>query len=119
MNILIIDDDEQFLYLLKELINKYGFKGHTATNGMKALKVMTENQIDLVITDAIMPDTPIMSFICTLKNNYPQIPLILISGLPHNPLISNSLILGADEFIPKPIDTISLFKAINKYNKAA
>lgn len=115
----MIDDDEEFLYLLKELVSKYGFNVHTANNGIKALEVMTQNKIDLVITDAIMPDTPIMSFICTLKNSYPEVPLILISGLPSNPLINNSMILGADEFIPKPIDTSFLFRTINKYNKAA
>jgi len=119
MEILIIDDDEEFLFLLNELLIQHGFKSHIATNGIKALKFMHEHNIDLVITDAIMPDTPIMSFICTLKNSYPGIPLILISGLPHNPLVNNSLILGADEFIPKPIDVGSLLKVINKYKKAA
>ena len=118
MNILIIDDDQEFLYLLNGLITKYGFKVFTATNGIEALKQLTEKEIDLVITDAIMPDTPIMSFICTLKNDYPDIPLILISGLPSSPLISNSLILGADVFIPKPIDIHSLFETINKYKAA-
>lgn len=119
MDILIIDDDEEFLYLLKNQINRYGFTAHTATNGIKALEIMSLNEIDLVITDAIMPDTPIMSFICTLKHSFPTTPLILISGLPNNPLINNSLILGADEFIPKPIDTSALMSTINKYSKAA
>lgn len=118
MNILLIDDDPEFLFLLHELIARQGFTAYTATNGIKALEIMTEQSIDLVITDAIMPDTPIMSFICTLKNEYPNVPLILISGLPGNPLISNSMILGADEFIPKPINTSSLFTAINKYKAA-
>jgi DNA-binding response OmpR family regulator len=115
MNILLIDDDPEFLFLLNELIRKNGFQSYTATNGIKALEIMTEQKIDLVITDAIMPDTPIMSFICTLKNEYPEVPLILISGLPTNPLISNSMIVGADEFIPKPINTSNLFVTINKY----
>ncbi len=118
MNILLIDDDPEFLYLLNDLINNKGFTAYTASNGIKALELMTEHKIDLVITDAIMPDTPIMSFICTLKNDYPHVPLILISGLPSNPLINNSLILGADEFIPKPLDTSNLFSAINKYKAA-
>lgn len=118
MNILLIDDDPEFLYLLKDMIRNRGFDAYTASNGITALEIMTREKIDLVITDAIMPDTPIMSFICTLKNDYPDVPLILISGLPSNPLINNSLILGADEFIPKPIDTISLFSTINKYKAA-
>ena len=119
MNILIIDDDTEFLFLLNELISDNGFNAHAARNGMQALQVIGEINIDLIITDAIMPDTPIMSLICTLKNIYPKIPLILISALPDNPLINNSLILGADEFIPKPIDGSYLLKTINKYANIA
>lgn len=119
MNILVIDDDKEFLYLFKNLINKDDMNVQTATNGMLALEILNTNKIDLVITDAIMPDTPIMSFICTVKNSYPKTPLILISGLPTNPLINNSMILGADEFIPKPINLSLLISTINKFKKAA
>jgi len=118
MNILVIDDDKQFLLVLGEVLKKYGFKVKTALNGITALETIADNNIDLIITDTIMPDTPIMSFVCILKNSYPEIPVILISGLPDSPLISNSLILGADEFLPKPLDINSLFAAINKFKAA-
>lgn len=118
MNILVIDDDEQFLFVLGELLKKYGFNVSLARNGMEALETISEEDIHLIITDTIMPDTPIMSFICTLKNSYPELPVILISGLPTSPLINNSLILGADQFLPKPLDLNSLFTAINKFKAA-
>jgi len=118
MNILVIDDDTEFLFLIKNLIHKGDTNVQTATNGMTALEILNNNRVDLVITDAIMPDTPIMSFICTIKKSYPKTPLILISGLPTNPLISNSMILGADEFIPKPINIKTLFSAIDRYKAA-
>lgn len=118
MNILVIDDDEQFLFVMSELLKKYGFDVKTALNGMSALQIISESDIELVISDTIMPDTPIMSFICTLKSSWPDLPVILISGLPGSPLVNNSMILGADEFLPKPIDTPSLFNAINKFKAA-
>lgn len=118
MKILVIDDDEQFLFVMSELLKKYGFEVETAVNGMAALKIISDHPVNLVISDTIMPDTPIMSFICTLKNSWPEIPVILISGLPGSPLINNSLILGADEFLPKPIDTNSILTAINKFRAA-
>lgn len=119
MNILVIDDDREFLYLFKNLINKDDMHVRTATNGMAALEILNSDKIDLVITDAIMPDTPIMSFICTIRNTFPKLPLILISGLPGNPLINNSMILGADEFIAKPINLSQLYSTINKYKQAS
>ena len=119
MNILVIDDDKEFLYLFKNLVHKNDMHVQTAINGMLALEILNTNKIDLVITDAIMPDTPIMSFICTIKNSYPKTPLILMSGLPTNPLINNSMILGADEFIPKPINLGQLLSTIDRFKKAA
>lgn len=85
MNILVIDDDEQFLFVMSELLKKYGFDVKTALNGMSALQIISESDIELVISDTIMPDTPIMSFICTLKSSWPDLPVILISGLPGSP----------------------------------
>jgi DNA-binding response OmpR family regulator len=118
MNILLIDDDRDFLFLLSKSIGKHGYHVYTALNGMKALDELHDHKIDLIISDVLMSDTPIMSLTCTLKNLYPKTPIILISGLPEGPLISNSLTLGADEFIPKPINMNLLFNTIDKLGGA-
>src|SRR4051812_31884425 len=118
MNILIIDDEQEYLFLLSQAIKKHGFKVYTAVNGLKALDVLSEHKIDLIISDVIMSDTPIMSLTCTLKNLYPSVPIILISGLPAGPLIHNALILGANEFLPKPINLNLLFSTIDKFTTA-
>jgi DNA-binding NtrC family response regulator len=114
MNILIIDDDKEFLFLLSNSLKKQGYKVFTACNGVKALDVLSEEPVDLIISDVIMSDTPIMSLTCTLKKLYPMVPIILISGLPAGPLIHNSLTLGASEFVPKPINLGLLFNTIDR-----
>jgi DNA-binding response OmpR family regulator len=91
----------------------------TATNGLTALDEMDHHKIDLVISDVVMRDTPIMSLTCTLKHLYPKTPLILISGLPNEPMISNSLTLGADDFIPKPINFNQLLNSIQRLSSHA
>lgn len=118
MNILIIDDDKEYLFLLSHSISRHGYKVFTAVNGIKALDVLSDHKIDLIISDVLMSDTPIMSLTCTLKNLYPAVPIILISGLPTGPLVSNSLTLGADEFIPKPINLNLLFSTITRFTAA-
>ncbi len=114
MTILLLDDNKELLFLLGQSLRKKGFEVHTALNGTAALVILSENKIDLVISDVIMFGTPIMSFTCTLKNLYPKIPLLLISGDPKNSLIDNAFTLGANEFIPKPINISELVAAINK-----
>lgn len=119
MNLLVIDDDREFLFLIKDALQNHGYAVHTACNGVGALEVLSENSIDLIISDVIMSDTPIMSLTCTLKNLYPHVPIILISGLPAEPLIHNSLTLGASEFIPKPINMGMLYNTIQRLVPAA
>jgi len=114
MNILVIDDDKDFLFLISKTMRKQGYHVFTAINGIKALDELSEHKIDLIISDVIMADTPIMSLTCTLKNLYPKTPIILVSGLPSGHLIKNTLTLGADEFIPKPINLEQLYSAIDK-----
>jgi DNA-binding NtrC family response regulator len=119
MNLLVIDDDREFLFLISDALKRHGYTVFTATNGLTALDVLSEHPVHLVISDVIMSDTPIMSLTCTLKTLYPKIPIILISGLPAEPLIHNSLTLGASEFIPKPIQLGRLYSTIERLVPAA
>jgi len=114
MNILVIDDDKDFLFLLSKRISKQGHEVYTAINGIKALDEMDQHKIDVVVTDVVMRDTPIMSLTCTLKQLYPKTPIILISGLPNEPNINNSLTLGADDFVAKPINMHQLMNSIER-----
>lgn len=119
MNILVIDDDKDFLFLISRSIRKEGHHVHISTTGLEALQWMAEHPTDVVISDVVMRDTPIMSLTCALKNRYPKTPIILISGLPEGPLVSTTLTLGADEFVPKPINMPQLLTAINRYGAKA
>jgi two-component system, NtrC family, response regulator HydG len=118
MNILLIDDDKDLLFVLSGSITKQGHQVYTATNGMNALHSLEDHKIDLIISDVVMRDTPILSLTCVLKQKYPKTPIILISGLPTGHLINKSLTLGADEFVPKPIDMSKLLSSINRLGHA-
>jgi DNA-binding NtrC family response regulator len=118
MKILLIDDDRDFLLLLGQSLRKQGYHVHTAASGIEALEVLGEKAVDLIISDVLMADTPIMSFTCMLRKLYPSVPIILVSGLPAGPLIHNSLTLGANEFVPKPVNMQVLCKSINRLGAA-
>jgi len=114
MNILLIDDDKDFLFLLSKSITREGHHVYTAQNGLSALDALHDHKIDVVISDVVMRDTPIMSLTCTLKNLYPETPIILVSGLPGGHLIDYSLKLGADEFLPKPLNVKELIRTASR-----
>ena len=55
MDILIVDDNKDYLLLLKDLFYSNGYSVHTATNGLDACEVLDNNEIDLIISDIKMP----------------------------------------------------------------
>jgi DNA-binding response OmpR family regulator len=119
INILLIDDDDNFRQLLSEVLAAHGYHVYTAPNGLIALNELDQHKIDLIISDVLMEDTPIMSLTCTLKQLYPKTPIILVSCLSRGSIIDNTLALGADEFLPKPIDLDALYKTIDRLRNMA
>ena len=115
MKILVIDDNRIMLQAIKAVLLEKGHQVYLASNGIQALNEMYSVQIDCIISDVVMPDTPIMSLICSLKKFYTKaIPVVLISSFPASQLVNNSLQLGADAFIPKPLDFQLLTNVIDR-----
>jgi DNA-binding response OmpR family regulator len=112
MHILLIDDDRDFLFLFGNALKKAGFAVTPAPDGMQALQSLERKPADLVISDVVMRDTPVMSLTCLIKRAHPDVPLILISAYIDEPLIKNSLDLGADAFLPKPVNMNDLRASI-------
>ena len=114
-NILIIDDDKSILSLLKERLIYEGFNVLTAIDGIKGLKLFNDNQIDLAITDIIMPSKGGIETIIEMKTICPKIQIIAMSGGGHN-LPGDSLekakLAGAKYTFEKPFKTSDLVTAV-------
>ncbi len=80
--ILLVDDDEQVLEYLLLGLKKYGFSCYSANNGEKALKQLEihENEIDIVISDVIMPKLGGKELFFKIREKFPQKKVLLISG---------------------------------------
>jgi DNA-binding response OmpR family regulator len=79
-SILIIDDDKSILSFLKERLMFEGFNVLTAIDGKEGMHLFNDNQVDLVITDIIMPDKDGFETIIELKRICPDIKIIAMSG---------------------------------------
>jgi signal transduction histidine kinase/ligand-binding sensor domain-containing protein/DNA-binding NarL/FixJ family response regulator len=114
-HLLIVDDNPQVLSMLADILNdKYGV--HQANTGIKALEVLDNHKIDLVISDVIMPDMDGLMLCQKIKENIEtsHLPVILLTAKGEIEQRIEGLQAGADSYIPKPFHPDHLFVRIEK-----
>ena len=100
--ILIVDDDENLLKLLRETLETIGYDALTANNGVAAIKLVKAKQIDLVIADISMPEMDGLQLLQHVKEYNAKIPVLLITGVNMNNIKDRVYQYGADAFLDKP-----------------
>lgn len=122
INILITDDQELYIEYLKNLILKYidNVNIFTANSGKKALSILQNNHIDIVLLDIVMPDIDGWDIARYIKNNLNNrnIALIFITAnCIGDEFIKQGFELGAVDYIEKPIDKNQLINRLTLYIK--
>ncbi len=100
--ILVVDDDEILLPMLVETLSTLGYQTQGASNGEEALKKIEGVEFDLVITDIRMPQMDGISFLRTLKEKKPKLPVIMITGFSLAYTQQRATQEGADGYLVKP-----------------
>ena len=114
-SLLVVDDHASIISLLDNILSdKYII--HKARNGKKALEILEEERIDLVISDVIMPDMDGLTLCKKIKENIQtsHIPVILLTAKGEIENRIEGLQVGADSYIPKPFHPEHLFIRIEK-----
>ena len=111
--ILIVDDDEQILKMLREVLEEEGFIIDLSSGGQDALRKLEDGKYYLVISDVRMPDIDGFEVLQQVKEKYKKTKVILMTGYTEEYDISDALILGADDYITKPLDIDKIVLAIN------
>ena len=118
--ILIIDDEKAILGFLKERLMGEGFNVLTASDGKEGINLFNCNQVDLVVTDIIMPDKDGFVTIMELKKICPDIKIIAMSGggrgLPEY-YLDTAKGFGAKYTFEKPFKTSELVEAVHELLK--
>jgi CheY-like chemotaxis protein len=114
--ILIIEDDEDDRHFLEEALVCAQHTVCSAPNGKVAMQLLREHQIDLVITDMVMPEMDGVETIVALRRDYPEIKIIAVSGsgaINSSNYLRLAKGLGAQFVMPKPFAASEVLDAIH------
>lgn len=111
-HILIADDDVVIQELLSELLMAEGFTTSIANNGVEALNFLEHTQPDLMLLDVMMPKKNGWDTLKDTVQNYPRLPVIMLSAKGESIDRVLGLELGADDYLPKPFDDRELIARI-------
>lgn len=113
-NVLIVDDDQEMLVALENGFSKYGdtFVVITAEDGQIAIEKLKKNTISLIVTDLKMPRLDGFALLQHVMENYPDIPVIVITGYSTPDMEKMAREGGAIVYIAKPFMLDSLARKI-------
>lgn len=112
--ILLVDDDSNIIQLLKNAMTKLGHAFETAMNGEEAKARLKQGEFTLVLTDLTMPQCDGMELLKHIKEEYPLIEVIVITGHAELHGYTDVIRAGASDFITKPFGIDELEAKINR-----
>ncbi|MCP4105864.1 MAG: PAS domain S-box protein [Desulfobacteraceae bacterium] len=113
-SILVLDDEESSLRLFEHFLVIEGYETFTANNYDSALTAIKENAFDLIIADIFLEDRSGMEFLEEVKKQGLSIPVVMVTGSPDIETASESLRLGAFDYISKPVRRKDMLRVVSK-----
>ena len=114
VHILVVDDEESARFVIKDILEDYGYKVTVASNGQEGLEYFNNgNNFKLVITDIMMPKMDGIELTRYIRNSdKPNTPIIGITAYIGNKDIDENLF---NSIVSKPFNMTSLAKIISKH----
>lgn len=109
-SILVVDDLPENLDLMSRLLGKMNCSVITADTGMRALSLLENEAVDLVLLDLVMPNIDGKEVLARIKqsDHLRAIPVIMISGRQDMDQIVDCIQVGADDYLLKPVNSVLL-----------
>jgi PAS domain S-box-containing protein len=122
VRVLVVDDDVGVCNSLRDVLRGEHCTVFTANGGIDALRVIAEEQIDVVLTDVVMPDMDGYDLFMELKERRPQMPVVLMTAYYYDKdhVIKRSRLEGLNQVIfKKPIDPKRLKAILKQISKCS
>jgi PAS domain S-box-containing protein len=117
--ILVVDDQPQNIELLEVYLVPQGYEIVTATTGEEALRKLSDNQIDLILLDVVMPGMDGFEVIRRIRQDdaHRLLPIILVTVLREPEARVKGIEAGCDDFISTPVDRMELIARVKSLLK--
>ena len=104
--LLVVDDNEMNRDMLSRRLQRRGYGIHVAEDGARALAIIDEKPVDLVLLDIMMPGIDGIEVLERLRRTYSQaeLPIIMATAKADSEDVVKALELGANDYVTKPID---------------
>ncbi|HVG42103.1 MAG TPA: sigma-54 dependent transcriptional regulator [Chitinophagaceae bacterium] len=112
--ILIIDDDRDMCLLLRRFLTRHGFEVLEAYTGKKSLELLENVEPDLVMCDFRLEDMEGNVLLGKIKEKYPHLPVIIITGYSDIKIAVEVMKMGAYDYITKPLFPDEILVTIKK-----
>ncbi|WP_293953681.1 MULTISPECIES: response regulator [unclassified Sphingobacterium] len=114
MLILIAEDDELVLRTVEHKLVKEGHEVVLTRNGREAIEKINELDLDLVVTDIMMPFASGIEILSAIKRVGKEIPVIVLSSMGQEEVVVDAFDLGASDFMVKPFSPNELILRIKR-----
>ncbi|MEA3296849.1 MAG: response regulator [candidate division Zixibacteria bacterium] len=114
ISIMIVDDELMMRNLLEKILAREGYKVLSAEDGEAALEILTNTKVDIVISDIKMPGMDGFGLLGIIKQDYPQVGVIIMTTYGDTYTVKDALLLGADEYITKPFKSYEISLVVER-----
>jgi len=110
-SILVVDDEPRYLRLLEANLRTEGYQIITAQNGKEAVETFSNNPVDLILLDVLMPQMDGFT-VCQRIRQYSNVPIIILTSKGEEQDRVRGLDVGADDYLVKPFSVMELLARV-------
>ncbi len=112
--ILVVDDERFFQELFLDVLGGAGHQTRTASSGEEALKLLSEEHFDLLVTDVVMPGLDGIGLVKEAKRRDPDVEAVAVTGHDDVRLAVQAMKAGCADFLTKPVDRAELVQVADR-----
>lgn len=114
--VMILDDEDNVRKVLRLALTKAGYDVVEARHGGEGIEAIGSDDnmlmMDVILTDIRMPKINGLEAIAYFQEQYPSVPIIVVTGYPDQQMATDLLSRGVFDYLVKPVDSAKLLKTV-------